>query len=96
MKYLKFFLHTDASKSGRQGAWYLLPDKSSGKVEPLTEKDTVILYLHGNCHNRAQVSLNTLKFEEENICLLYILCLRFVRGFLKFIFVSLEAKGAAS
>jgi len=44
----------DASKSGRQGAWYLLPDKSSGKVEPLTEKDTVILYLHGNCHNRAQ------------------------------------------
>jgi len=44
----------DTNNGGRQGAWYLLPDKSSGKVEPLTEKDTVILYLHGNSHNRAQ------------------------------------------
>jgi len=44
----------DSSGSSRIGAWYFLPEKSSGKVEPLTEKDTLILYLHGNSFNRSQ------------------------------------------
>ena len=32
----------------------MLPPNSSGKVEPLSSSDTVILYLHGNASNRAQ------------------------------------------
>jgi len=32
----------------------MLPPCSSGKVEPLSRSDTVILYLHGNASNRAQ------------------------------------------
>lgn len=32
----------------------MLPETSSGKVEPLTESDTVILYFHGNAYNRGQ------------------------------------------
>jgi len=44
----------DSTGNSRIGAWYILPEKSSGKVEPLTEKDTVILYLHGNSYNRSQ------------------------------------------
>jgi len=39
--------------TSRIGAWYMLPTNSSGKVEPLTSSDTVILYLHGNASNRA-------------------------------------------
>jgi len=44
----------ESTDNSRVGAWYLLPEKSSGRVEPLTEKDTLILYLHGNSHNRSQ------------------------------------------
>eukprot|EP00090_Calanus_glacialis_P001841 TRINITY_DN11369_c0_g1_i1.p1 TRINITY_DN11369_c0_g1~~TRINITY_DN11369_c0_g1_i1.p1 ORF type:complete len:329 (-),score=117.80 TRINITY_DN11369_c0_g1_i1:1353-2339(-) len=40
--------------TSRIGAWYMLPTKSSGRVEPLSSSDTVILYLHGNASNRAQ------------------------------------------
>jgi len=40
--------------TSRIGAWYMLPTKSSGRVEPLSSTDTVILYLHGNASNRAQ------------------------------------------
>lgn len=32
----------------------MLPETSSGRVEPLTETDTVILYFHGNAYNRGQ------------------------------------------
>ena len=39
---------------GKIGAWYMLPPQSSGKVEPLTSSDVVILYLHGNGYNRSQ------------------------------------------
>lgn len=39
--------------TSRCGAWYMLPSKSSGKVEPLAATDTVVLYLHGNASNRS-------------------------------------------
>ena len=32
----------------------MLPENSSGQVEPLSASDTVVLYLHGNAHNRGQ------------------------------------------
>jgi abhydrolase domain-containing protein 12 len=44
----------DSTGSSRIGAWYFLPEKSSGRVEPLLETDTLILYLHGNSFNRSQ------------------------------------------
>ncbi|XP_023326182.1 monoacylglycerol lipase ABHD12 [Eurytemora carolleeae] len=44
----------DSTGSSRIGAWYFLPEKSSGRVEPLLETDTLILYLHGNSYNRSQ------------------------------------------
>lgn len=31
----------------------MLPNSSSGQVEALTSTDTVVLYLHGNAHNRS-------------------------------------------
>ena len=51
---ITYIVLKDSSGSSRIGAWYFLPEKSSGKVEPLTDQDTVILYLHGNSYNRSQ------------------------------------------
>lgn len=50
--YISTPLGTKDSTS-RLGAWYMLPTKSSGKVEQLTTSDTLVLYLHGNASNRS-------------------------------------------
>ena len=53
-KSICIFCRSDSTGSSRIGAWYFLPEKSSGRVEPLLETDTLILYLHGNSYNRSQ------------------------------------------
>ena len=47
-------LFISSPQGGKIGAWYMLPAQSSGRVEPLSKSDVVILYLHGNGFNRAQ------------------------------------------